>query len=338
MIEAGVLVVGAGAIGGVTAAKMEGGVRRVTVLDANEEHVEKMRDPGLLLDDLGQERRVRLDAHSDPGDLEDPFDFALVTLKAPRLEAALGPLVERGLAQAFVSLGNGLVQDRIASIVGRENFLVGTVEWGATNLGAGHLARTTRAPFVIGEPDGETKDRTRLLADALETVADVRITENIGGQVWSKLLVNSAFSGLGAVSGLLYREVVADPAGKEAALAVWREGYDVGMAQGITLDKVLGVPAESLVVRGPEDRQKVGEALEVAMGYAGATKASMLQDLERGAKTEVDVINGGVVERGKEHGIETPFNERVVEIMHAMERGERRPGRDVFEELQALAD
>jgi 2-dehydropantoate 2-reductase len=338
MIEASFLVVGAGAIGGVTAAKMEGGVRRVTVLDVNKGHVEKMRDPGLLLDDLGQERRVRLDAHSDPGDLEHPFDFALVTLKAPHLEAALGPLVERGLAQAFVSLGNGLVQDRIASIVGRENLLVGTVEWGATNLGAGHLARTTRAPFVIGEPDGETKDRTRLLAGALETVADVRITENIGGQVWSKLLVNSAFSGLGAVSGLLYREVVADPAGKEAALAVWREGYDVGMAQGITLDKVLGVPAESLVVRGPEGRQKAGEALEVAMGYAGATKASMLQDLERGAKTEVDVINGGVVERGKEHGVETPFNERVVEIMHAMERGERRPGRDVFEELQALAD
>ena len=73
------------------------------------------------------------------------------------------------------------------------------------------------------------------------------------------------------------------------------------------------------------------------MGYAGATKASMLQDLERGVKTEVDVINGGVVERGTEYGVETPFNERVVEIMHAMERGERRPGRDVFEELRALA-
>jgi 2-dehydropantoate 2-reductase len=338
MIEASVLIVGAGAIGGVTAAKMEGGVRRVTVLEANEEHVEKMRDPGLLLDDLGKERRVRLDAHADPGGLEGPFDFALVTLKAPHLEAALGPLVERGLAKSFVSLGNGLVQDRIAEVVGGGNLIVGTVEWGATNLGAGHLARTTRAPFVIGEPDGETKDRTRLLADALGTVADVRITENISGQVWSKLLVNSAFSGLGAISGLLYREVVADPAGKDAALAVWREGYDVGVAQGITLDEVLGVPAESLVVRGTEDRQRADEALEVAMGYAGATKASMLQDLERGAKTEVDVINGGVVERGTEYGVETPFNERVVDIMHTMERGERRPGRDVFEELLSPAD
>src|ERR671921_770389 len=282
MIDASILVIGAGAIGGVTAAKMEGGVRRVSVLDANEEHVGGMRDPGLLLDDLGEERYERLDAHADPSDFEDPFDFALVTLKAPHLEAALGPLVGRALARAFVSLGNGLVQERIAAIVGGENLVLGTVEWGATNLDAGHLAQTTNGPFVIGEPEGDTKQRTRLLAGALGTVTDVRITENISGQVWSKLLVNSAFSGLGAISGLLY--------------------------------------------------------LEVAMGYAGATKASMLQDLERGTKTEVDVINGGVVERGNEYGVETPLNERVVELMHSMERGERRPGRDVFEELQSLAD
>jgi 2-dehydropantoate 2-reductase len=337
MIEASVLVVGAGAIGGVTAAKMEGRVRRVSVLDANKEHVERMRDPGLLLDELGEERHVRLDAHADPSDLEGPFDFALVTLKAPHLESALGPLVERGLARTFVSLGNGLVQDRIAAIVGDDNLVVGTVEWGATNLGAGHLAQTTLAPFVIGEPQGSTKERTRLLAEVLETVAEVRITENISGQVWSKLLVNSAFSGLGAVSGLLYSEVVADPDGREAALAVWREGYDVGVAQGITMDEVLGVPADSLVVRDPEDRQRADEALEVAMGYAGATKASMLQDLERGAKTEVDVINGGVLQRGREYGVQTPLNARVVELMHSMEQGERRPGRDTLEELRSLA-
>jgi 2-dehydropantoate 2-reductase len=159
------------------------------------------------------------------------------------------------------------------------------------------------------------------------------VTENIRGQVWSKLLVNSAFSGLGAVSGLLYREVVADPDGKEAALALWREGYDVGMAQSLELEDVLGVPAESLVVRSPEDRGRAEHALEVAMQQAGATKASMLQDLERGIKTEVDVINGGVVEKGREYSVQTPLNSHVVELVHAMERDERRPGRDVFGEL-----
>jgi 2-dehydropantoate 2-reductase len=181
------------------------------------------------------------------------------------------------------------------------------------------------------------RDRTRLLADALGTVDEARVTENIRGQIWSKLLVNSAFSGLGAVSGLLYREVVADPEGKEAALALWREGYDVGVAQDLRLEDVLGVPAESLVVRDPEDRERAEEALRVAMQQAGATKASMFQDLERGIETEVDVINGGVVEKGREYGVRTPLNSRVVELVHAMERGERRPGPDAFEELRHLA-
>ena len=333
MIDASVLVVGAGAIGGVTAAKLAGEVRRVAVLDANKEHVARMRDPGLVVDVIGEERRVELEAHVSPTDLDGPFDFALVTLKAPHLEEALRPLVESGLAETYVSLCNGLVQERMAGIVGSENLIWGTVEWGSTNLGPGRLAQTTRAPFVIGEPDGETRDRTRRLAEVLGAVESVRVTENIRGQVWSKLLVNSAFSGLGAVSGLLYREVIGNPAGREVALALWREGHDVGMAQELTLEKVLGVEAESLVLRGSEDRAKVDEALGVAMGYAGATKASMLQDLERGLKTEVDVINGAVVDKGLEYGVETPVNARVVELMRAMEREERRPGRDVFEEL-----
>jgi len=337
MVEASVLVVGAGAIGGVTAAKMTGEVRRVAVLDANEEHVERMRTDGLLLDDLGEERRVRIEAYADPDGLDGPFDLALITLKAPYLESALGPLLERGLVETFVSLGNGLVQERIAGIVGEEHLIWGTVEWGATNLGPGHLAQTTRGHFVVGEPDGSVPERTRLLAGALGTVDEVRVTENIRGQVWSKLLVNSAFSGLGAVSGLLYTDVVDDPDGREAALAVWREGYDVGQAQNLELEDVLGVPAESLVARGPEDREQADGALEVAMQQAGATKASMLQDLERGVKTEVDVINGGVVEKGREHGVQTPLNSRVVELVHAMEKGERRPGRDVFGELRGLA-
>ena len=336
MIDASVLVIGAGAIGGVTAAMMTGGVERVAVLDANEEHVERMRGEGLLIDDLGEERRVKLDAYATPEGLDGSFDFALVTLKAPHLEAALGPLVEENLAETFVSLGNGLVQERIAGIVGPERLIWGTVEWGSTNLGPGHLARTTRNPFVIGEPDGGTRERTLLLADALGAVDEVRVTENIRGQVWSKLLVNSSFSGLGAISGLLYREVIADPSGKEAALAVWREGYDVGMAQDLELEEVFGVQAGAFVVRGPEDRERADAALDAAMQKAGATKASMLQDLERGIKTEVDVINGAVVEKGREYGVEAPLNARVVEMMHSMERGERHPGRDVFDELLEL--
>ncbi|MDQ3286426.1 MAG: NAD-binding protein, partial [Actinomycetota bacterium] len=74
MIDARVLIIGAGAIGGVTAAKMTGGMQRVVVLDANEEHVERMRAPGLLLDELGEERHVQVEAHADPAELDEGFD------------------------------------------------------------------------------------------------------------------------------------------------------------------------------------------------------------------------------------------------------------------------
>jgi hypothetical protein len=71
------------------------------------------------------------------------------------------------------------------------------------------------------------------------------------------------------------------------------------------------------------------------MAIAGNTKPSMLQDLEQGRPTEVDVVNGGVARRARAHRIATPFNDRVVELVHAMERGERSPAPGELTELVA---
>jgi 2-dehydropantoate 2-reductase len=329
MIDLDVLVVGGGAIGGVTAALMTGHVRRAMVLDANEQHVARMRDPGLELDRLGEQFRVRIEAYADPADLPVEPEFALVTLKAAYLEPALTPL--RGRVSTFVSLGNGLVQDRVASLVGdRDRLLIGTVEWGATNLGPGRLAKTTNAQFVIGEPDASDSKRLQRLAEALGTVAEVRISRNIRGQVWSKLLLNSTWSGLGVASGLLYGEVAEHSVGRRLAVKTWREGVAVGHAQGLELEEVVGVPAEDLA---STDLSISDRAIDILIGQLGATKASMLQDIERGVPCEVDVINGAVVERGAEHRVPTPLNAAIVELVHSYERGETRPSPTAFDEL-----
>jgi 2-dehydropantoate 2-reductase len=328
MVDLDVLVVGGGAIGGVTAALMTGKVRRVMVLDADREHVARMRDPGLELDQLGERRTVRIDAYADPSELPAEPEFALVTLKAAYLEPALTPLRDR--AQTFVSLGNGLVQDRIASLVGDDRLLIGTVEWGATNLGPGRLAQTTRAPFVIGEPDGSDSDRLQRLGAALQTAAEVRLSHNIRGQVWSKLLINSTWSGLGVASGLLYGEVAAHPLGRRLAVEVWREGVAVGRAQDLELQELVGVAAEDL---GSTDPRVSDRAIDTMIGQLAATKASMLQDIERGVPCEVDVINGAVVQRGRERGVETPLNAGIVNLVHAYESGEAHPSPAAFERL-----
>ncbi len=330
MIDAEVLVVGGGAIGGITAAKLAGAVSRVVVLDADERHVARLRDPGLSFLEAGVENVVALDAVSTAQALDGRFDLALVAVKAPHHRAALEPLVARGGVDAFVSLGNGLIQDAMAQIVGPDRLLSCIVEWGATNGGPGRAIRDTVAPMVVGELDGSERGRTILLARCLEAVGEVRLTHNLRGQIWSKLLVNTAFTGLSAVSGLRYGEVAEHPDGRAAAYAVWAEGVAVGEAEGLELEAVLGVEPHELVARDDA-------ALARMMAIAGNTKPSMLQDLEQGRATEVDVVNGGVAARGRAHGIPTPFNDRVLELVHAMERAERVPAAAELTGLVAAA-
>jgi 2-dehydropantoate 2-reductase len=239
-----ILVVGAGAIGGVTAAQLTRAGHDVVVLDADPAHVARMRDPGLLFDHLGTEHRVVLDAVDHPDRLTGRFGLALLTLKSPHLKAALAPLVARDLVDTYVSLGNGLVQQVVEEVVGPDRLLAGVVEWGATNVGPGHVRQTTKAPFVVGEPDGRVTARVTRLARILDDAAPgSRVSTEILGQIWTKLLLNSTFSGLGAVGGGLYGDVAADAAGRRAAFHLWTEGYDVARALGVTLHEIFRHPA-----------------------------------------------------------------------------------------------
>ena len=111
------------------------------------------------------------------------------------------------------------------------------------------------------------------------------MTDNVRGMIWSKLLINSTFTGLSAVSGLRYGGVAEQ--GRDAVFALWAEGVAVGDAQGLRLERVHARPARF------DDA-----ALADMMAASGNVRPSMLQDLDAGRETEVDVVNGGVASRG----------------------------------------
>lgn len=329
-----ILVAGAGAIGGVIAATLTRAGHDVTALDANPEHVALMRSPGLRVDELGVPSVIPVPAVADMTGLHGTFDFALLTVKAPFLEPVLTGLVSRGLARTFVSLGNGLIQPRVEAITGSERLITGIIEWGATNLGPGHVARTTTAPIILGPPEPAISASAHLLAAILGAVAPTVISDNIDGQIWAKLLLNSTFSGLGAVSGLTYAQAAAEPPGRCLAYGLWTEGYDVARAAGVRLAEVAGIRPADLAVHAETGRPRAARALAALLGRLGPTKASMLQDLERGSPTEVDVINGAVAARADALGLPAPLNKRVVALVHDCERGARRPGTDTVAALK----
>jgi 2-dehydropantoate 2-reductase len=133
--------------------------------------------------------------------------------------------------------------------------------------------------------------------------------------------VNSTFSGLGAVGGCLYGDLTADREARRACAAVWAEGHAVALAEGRTLDVVLGIEPADLAAGG----EAAERALDTITANAAATRASMLQDLERGLPTEVDVINGAVADRARRAGLPAPLNARIMELVHAYERGALAP-------------
>jgi 2-dehydropantoate 2-reductase len=182
-----ILVVGAGAIGGVTAAHLTRAGHDVVALDADVEHTTLLRTRGLILEEPnGKTSTIPIHAVSDAAHLDGRFDFALITLKSLAIQSAISPLVDRDLVNVYVSFGNGLVQDVVGSVVGDARLVIGLVEWGATNLGPGHLRQTTEAPMVIGELNGDRTQRLERLRVILSDVtATSKISHAIGGQVWS---------------------------------------------------------------------------------------------------------------------------------------------------------
>ena len=130
--------------------------------------------------------------------------------------------------------------------------------------------------------------------------------------IWTKLQINTTFTGLSAVSGLRYGGVAEQgptPSTRCGQKACGRR------AQGLELERDARRPAAPVRSRG----------LAQMMRHWRNVRPSMLQDLDAGRETEVDVVNGGVARKGRELGIPTPYNDAVVELVHSMERGERTP-------------
>jgi 2-dehydropantoate 2-reductase len=333
-------IIGAGAIGSVVGGMLTKAGRDVTLIDQWPEHVEAMRRQGLQLAGTCGDHVIRVKAIHvhELQSINQPFDAAFVAVKSYDTEWATA-LVLPYLARpdgVVVDFQNGINDERVAAVAGRGRTLGCVITIGAGLYEAGHALRTDRQSigFKIGELDGKDTERARLLAEVLNDVAGAKVTTNLFGERWSKLTVNCMANPIAGLSGLGSAEVRSVPEPARIAIQVAAEAISVGRVCGFEVEPIFGIDARRFVdaAAGRGTDQLLADMAAGAKGLAGG-RPSMLQDVMRGRRTEIDYLNGYVVDQGRRVSVKTPFNEMIVQLVHQHGVGTLKPSPENLDPL-----
>jgi 2-dehydropantoate 2-reductase len=324
------LVVGAGAIGGVLAASLLGSGHRADVLTTNEPIADALRRDGFR---VAGKSRVRHAAaagvYASAALIEGRYDYVLLATQPPQVEEAarqVGPLLEQD--GRLVCFQNGLCEVRVASAVGRDRVIGAVVAWGASMPEPGVYDRTSSGGLTLGKLDGAPDHRVNELAVLLGGAFTVRTTENLLGARWSKLAINCAISTLGTIGGARVGPLIRHRFVRRLALELMTESVVVAQREGVRLEKVAGTVDLDWLALTPADRTVSGSPLLAAkhavLVAAGLRyrrlRSSMLAAIERGRPPAVDFLNGEVVDRAERYGIATPISRAARELVWQIAR------------------
>jgi 2-dehydropantoate 2-reductase len=332
--NAKLLVVGAGAIGGITAGYLAKAGRNVGVVDKSQSIVDRIRSEGLHVFGAGGEFRVSLPAYAGIEEVPEKIDIIFLATKAttlPGVAEALKPVLHEG--SRVVSLQNGICEELIARVVGEDSTVGCVVGWGATMHAPGELEMTSKGDFIIGRLDGRIDAALPTVQEILASVRPTVISTNIMGHLYAKLVINSCITTLGAVSGLYLGKMLTSRRVRVVFIGIIREAMAVAGAMGLRVEPLARFDF-AFFLKGPGFLGNLKRhALIRLLGFKyRKLKSSSLQSLERGEKTEIDFFNGYIGRKGRELSIPTPLNDRLVAIVKEIEAGRRAIGLANFEE------
>ncbi len=332
--EAKIAVYGAGAMGTILGALLtKGGLQNVELITRNKAHVEGMRKDGATIVCEGDNREINVKVNAlYPDEMGENYDVIFLMTKQ-RQNGEIVSMLQEKLSENGVicTTQNGLPEPSVSQIVGKERTYGAATSYGATFIGGGRVALTSKIEGMSMEVGGYENDGKALplLQEILSYVQNatgntefVKTTDNLLGARWSKLAINAAFSGLSVVTGMTFGEVAKKKKTRKLALGVLRECMDVAKASGVSLAKMQGHDMEKLLGgKTPFKRFVAYMVLPIAMKKHKKLVSGMLKDVQGGRKCEIDYIDGLVVQEGKRVGVATPLCEKIVEIVHGIENG-----------------
>jgi 2-dehydropantoate 2-reductase len=297
------MVMGAGSIGSLFGAHLAEAGNDV-VLVGRKEHVQAIRRNGLEIQGKDVVTRiVKLSSVTSTKQVKGPFDLILLTVKAyDTIKAVLEVQELIDDKTAVLCLQNGLGIEEIVSKTVK-NPMRGVTMHASLLLEPGIISHTGFGDTFIGERDGLITKRAKTISDTLSKAGlNTKITGNIDNVVWTKTLINSAINPVGALTGLKNGELLQVPALEKLMTRTIEEGASVADKIGVSLNENL-----------------VSLTFKTAK-LTSDNKNSMLQDILRKKRTEIDFINGAISEYGRKNQVPTPVNDVLTDLIKALEQ------------------
>ncbi len=298
-------IVGAGAMGLLFAyllSRKEG--LEVRLVDRRPDRAEKIRQDGLHVEGVSGEHHLRPRITANP-DEAAPTDLVILCVKSPdTYEAAVRTRSLAGDGTGVLTLQNGLGNiESIEQALGPGRAFGGTTSMGATVLAPNRIRHAGWGETIIGEPTGRRTKRAEAVLEAFRLAGlEASFTDDLSGLLWSKLIINVGINALTALTRLQNGRLIEHAGTRSVMKLAVEEAARVAEALGIRL--LYDHPVE-----------KVARVCEATAGNV----ASMLQDVLREKRTEIEQINGAVVREAAKLDIPTPVNETLAGLVQTLE-------------------
>jgi len=296
-----IAIIGAGAMGSVIGGLLAKAGNEVTLVDVWREAVEAINTKGLRIND----DVVKVRATDKPADI-GVVELVLVFVKCYHTDAAVrNALSLIGPDTVVLSLQNGWGNGpRIAKIVGEEKLLIGVCYHSATVAGPGHVLHVGKGMTFMGELNGKLSQRLTQIAETFQQAGiEVTPTSQVLKEIWSKLALNVCTLPTSALLRFYAPQLVQHEPMLELMKDLLQEVIAVARAQKIPLDF----------------NERWGAITGLLRRCAPTAKSSMFQDVEKSRQTEIDVINGAIVEGGERLNIPVPYNRAMVSMIKSLE-------------------
>jgi len=307
-----IVVLGAGALGGLIGARLAEGGQDVTFLEVNVARARLLSEEGLYLTEADQgERQVRLNVVTTL-EGQPPADLLFVAVKSYQTEGAVrAGLPVLGAKTWILSTQNGIGNvERIRKVAPTARILTGITYHSIQHTGPNRMRyRSGIKPIQIAPVDGNLTDEVRAVGEVFRGCGlATEVVPRVDDVVWQKLVHNAVVNPISALTGMSCSELLDDEDMQALMRALCLEIAEVMVARGTPL----------------EDAKDPYAPIVKSQKALAKNRPSMWQDMVRGLQTEVDAMNGGVVDEAARLGMKAPLNWAIVQMVHSRERAQRR--------------